>query len=83
MKTLELLSLARVITRIYSSSVASLPFESTASEKKFKAQIMDIGLMRSLNNLPPEFEYTKNDLLSIVLCILAGGRPLIFSLSYH
>jgi uncharacterized protein len=64
-KALELLSLARVISRISSASVASLPFESTASEKKFKALLVDIGLMRSLNNLPPDIEYTKNDLLSM------------------
>jgi hypothetical protein len=64
-KALELLSLARVISRISSASVASLPFESTASEKKFKALIVDIGLMRSLINLPPDIEYTKNDLLSM------------------
>lgn len=64
-KSLELLSLARVISRISAASVASLPFESTASDKKFKALIVDIGLMRSLNNLPPDIEYTKNDLLSM------------------
>lgn len=64
-KSLELLSLARVINRISAASVASLPFESTASDKKFKALIVDIGLMRSLNSLPPDIEYTKNDLLSM------------------
>jgi len=64
-KSLELLSLARVVSKIPSASVASLPFESTASDKKFKALLLDIGLMRSLNNLPPDIEYTKNDLLSM------------------
>ena len=45
-KSLELLVLARVISRISAASVASLPFESTASDKKFKALIVDIGLMK-------------------------------------
>lgn len=64
-KSLELLSLARVITRIPSASVASLPFESTSSAKKFKALLLDIGLMRSLSSFSPAAEYTKNDLLSM------------------
>ena len=36
-----------------------------ASEKKFKAILVDIGLMRKLNDLSANHEYTKNDLLSM------------------
>ncbi len=70
-KALELLVLSKVISKIPSASVASLPFENTASDKKFKALIVDIGLMRALNNLPPDIEYTKNDLLSMYYGALA------------
>jgi len=70
-KAFELLELSGVIRKISSASVASLPFGNTASEKKFKALVVDIGLMRTLNNLPPDIEYTKNDLLSMYYGALA------------
>ena len=50
---------------IRATSPASLPLGACASEKKFKALLVDIGLMRSLNDLPATVEYTKNNLLSI------------------
>ena len=64
-KALDLLSLARVVNKVPSASAASLPLEITASEKRFKMLLVDIGLMRSLNQLPSNIEYIKSDLMSM------------------
>lgn len=64
-KAFDLLRLARVINKVRATSAASLPFESAASERKFKALMIDIGLMRALNDLPVNIEFTKNDLLAM------------------
>jgi uncharacterized protein len=59
-----------------------LPFGATASEKKFKTILVDIGLMRSLNNLPSNIEYIKNDLMSMYNGALAeqyAGQEFISS----
>jgi len=64
-KAFDLLLLARVIRKIRAASPASLPLGATASEKKFKALMVDIGFIRSLNDVPANLEYKKNDLLSI------------------
>ncbi len=64
-KSLELLQLAKIIKKIRATSPASLPMGANASEARFKALIVDIGLMRSLNDLPSNIEYTKNNLLAM------------------
>ena len=56
---------ARIIEKVRATSPASLPLSAMASEKKFKAIMVDIGLMRALNGLPANREYTRNDLLSM------------------
>ena len=38
---------------------------ATASETRFKALLLDIGLLRSLNDLPSTIEFSKNDLLQM------------------
>ena len=57
--------LARIINKIRASSPASLPLVATASETRFKAILVDVGLMRALNDLPSNIEYSKNDLLQM------------------
>jgi len=64
-KAFDLLMLARVIQKVRASSPASLPLGASGSERKFKAILVDIGLMRALNDLPANLEYQKNDLLSM------------------
>ncbi|MEI6434736.1 MAG: AAA family ATPase [Bacteroidota bacterium] len=64
-KAFDLLQLARVIHKVSATSPASLPFDASASEKKFKALLVDIGLMHSLNDFRSGREYGKSDLLSI------------------
>ncbi|MCF8386386.1 MAG: AAA family ATPase [Bacteroidales bacterium] len=64
-KAFELLQLARVIHKIKSSSPGSLPFEASASERRFKAILVDIGLMRALNEIPASIEFKKKNILSM------------------
>lgn len=64
-KAFDLLRLARVINKVSATSAASLPFEAHARERTFKALMIDIGLMRALNDLPVNIEFTKNDLLAM------------------
>lgn len=64
-KAFDLLLLARVINKVSAASPGSLPLGATASDKKFKALMVDIGLMRALNDLPSNIEFTKNDLLAM------------------
>lgn len=62
-KAFDLLLLAKVINKVCATSPASLPLGAIASERKFKALMVDVGLMRALNDLPASIEFTKNDLL--------------------
>ena len=64
-KALELLQLARVVNRVSASSPASLPLGIMASDKRFKALPVDLGLMHCLNGLRTGTEYLKNDLLAM------------------
>jgi predicted AAA+ superfamily ATPase len=64
-KAFDLLLLAKVAHKVHSASPASLPLGISGSDKKFKAIMVDLGLMRSLNDLPANVEYSKNDLLSM------------------
>ena len=70
-KAFDLLCLAQVIHKIRSASPAGLPLEATASERKFKAIMVDIGLMRYISGMPANLEYSKSHLLSIFQGALA------------
>jgi len=79
-KAFDLLCLAKVIYKVRAASPSSLPFAATASDKKFKALLVDTGLMRSLNDLPVQTEFMKKDLLSLYNGALAEqfvGQELI------
>ncbi|HID30842.1 MAG TPA: DUF4143 domain-containing protein [Desulfobacterales bacterium] len=64
-KVFDLLCLAQVIRKVPSTTPAGLPLGASASERKFKALMVDIGLMQHLCGLPVEVEYAKTDLLAI------------------
>jgi len=64
-KAFELLCKARVVKKISSTSPAGLPLGASASPKKFKALMLDIGLLQHLRGMPADIEYSKTDLLSI------------------
>jgi predicted AAA+ superfamily ATPase len=64
-KAFDLLDMARVVRKIQSTSPSGLPLSANASERKFKALMLDIGLMRAISGLQVDVEYVKADLLSI------------------
>jgi predicted AAA+ superfamily ATPase len=64
-KALELLSLARLITKVPASTAAALPLGAYSKEHKFKMLMVDLGLLRCLNQLPANIEYLKSDLMSV------------------
>jgi len=64
-KAFELLQLARILNKIRATSPASLPFGASVSESRFKSILVDVGLMRALNDIPSNIEFTKNDLLAM------------------
>jgi len=64
-KAFDLLNMAQVIRKVRSTSPAGLPLGAYASESKFKALMLDIGLLRHLYGMPVDVEYTKNDLLAV------------------
>jgi predicted AAA+ superfamily ATPase len=64
-RALDLLSLARLITKVQASTAASLPLGAYIKEHKFKMLMVDLGLLRSLNQLPANIEYLKSDLMSV------------------
>jgi len=70
-KALELLQLARIIHKVRAASPASLPLAASVSDTRFKSLIVDIGLLRSLNEIPSNIEFTKNDLLAMYNGVLA------------
>lgn len=81
-KAFELLQLARIVHKIRASSPATLPLGASASESRFKALLVDTGIMRSLNDMPPNIEFTKNNLLGMYNGALAeqfAGQEFISS----
>ena len=64
-KAFELLTMAQVARKIPSTSAAGLPLGASASERKFKALVLDIGLMQSLCGLNVNEQIFNKDLLSI------------------
>lgn len=70
-KAFDLLGLAQVIRKVPATSPAGLPLGAAASERKFKALMLDVGLMQHLCGLPVDVEFAKTDLLSIYQGALA------------
>jgi len=64
-KAFELLETARLLKKVKATSPAGLPLGAGASDKKFKAILLDIGLMVHLSGINVSKEYLKNDLLSV------------------
>jgi uncharacterized protein len=48
-KAFDLLTTARLVHKVRSTSPAGLPFSVNASEKRFKAVFLDMGLLHSLS----------------------------------
>ncbi len=67
----DLLARARVVERVRSASPAGLPLASSPGHGRFKATLLDIGLMQRLNAVPHDIDITKASLLSLYRGALA------------
>lgn len=70
-KAFDLLVKAKIIHKIPSCDPSGLPLGATANQKKFKASLLDIGLMQRLCQVPVEFEMQQKNLLAIYRGTLA------------
>ena len=64
-RAFDLLESARVVRKIRSVSHVGFPLGAGCSDKRFKAAIVDIGIMQRLNHLFSERELQHSDLLAI------------------
>ena len=64
-KAFDLLVKARVIHKIPSCNPTGLPLGATANPKKFKASMLDIGLLQRLCQVPVELELQQENLLAM------------------
>jgi len=64
-KAFDLLARAKVIHKIPACDPSSLPLGATANQKKFKASILDIGLLQRLCQVPVEMELQQENLLAM------------------
>lgn len=81
-RAFDLLCKARVVHKIRAASPAGLPLAASASPKKFKAIMVDVGLCQHLLGMPIAVEHARSDLLSMVRGALAEqfvGQELMIS----
>jgi predicted AAA+ superfamily ATPase len=64
-RAITLLAQARIITRVPAASPAGLPLGASASDKKFKAILLDVGLWQHLSGLNRETAFAERDLLDV------------------
>ncbi len=64
-KAFDLLTKARIVHKIPACDPSGLPLGATANPKKFKAVLLDIGLLQRICQVPVELEYKQDDLLAI------------------
>ncbi|MGB2820074.1 MAG: ATP-binding protein [Phycisphaerae bacterium] len=64
-KAFDLLCLAQVIRKVRATAPSGLPLGAAALERKFKALVVDVGLMQHLCGMPIDVEYARSDLLDI------------------
>lgn len=64
-KAFDLLVKAKIIHKIPSCDPSGLPLGATANQKKFKAIMLDIGLLQRICQVPVDFELKQENLLAI------------------
>jgi len=64
-RAFELLTKARVIHKIPSCDPSGMPLGATANQKRFKAALLDIGLLQRLCQVPVELELKQENLLAM------------------
>jgi predicted AAA+ superfamily ATPase len=70
-KAFDLLAKAKIIHKIPACDPSGLPLGATANQKKFKAIMLDIGLLQRLCQVPVELELKQENLLAMYRGILA------------
>jgi len=81
-KAFDLLCLAQVIRKVPAANPTGSPLGASASARKFKALMVDVGLMQHLCGMPVDVEYSRTDLLDIYEGALAEqvvGQELVAS----
>jgi predicted AAA+ superfamily ATPase len=63
-KAFKLLETARLFTKVRAASPSGLPLGASASEKKFKAVFLDIGLLSNLNGFYSDRTISKQKLIA-------------------
>ncbi|MBU1914445.1 MAG: AAA family ATPase [Candidatus Thermoplasmatota archaeon] len=64
-RAFDALCMARLITKVPSSSPRGLPLATTVSPKKFKATMVDVGFWQHLCGVKIDTEYAKSNLLDM------------------
>ena len=64
-KAFDLLTKARIAHKISACNPSSLPLGATANPKKFKASLLDIGLLQRICQVPVELELQQENLLAM------------------
>ena len=64
-RAFDLLCMAEVLHKIPATKTPVLPLGSNVNSKRFKASLIDIGLMQRLTHLPVNVELRHEDLLAI------------------
>ncbi|MFC1590885.1 ATP-binding protein [Thermodesulfobacteriota bacterium] len=64
-RAFDLLAKARVINKIPSCDPSGVPLGATASQRRFKASLLDIGLLQRLCQVPVDLEWKQENLLSM------------------
>lgn len=70
-KAFDLLVKSRMIHKIPACDPSGLPLGATANQKKFKAVMLDIGLLQRICQVPVELELKQENLLAMYRGILA------------
>ena len=70
-RAFDVLRKARVIHKIAACDPSGLPLAASASEKRFKAAMLDIGLLQRLCQVPVDLELRQDDLLAMYRGMLA------------
>jgi len=64
-KAFDLLNKARIVRKIPSCDPSGLPLGATANQKKFKASLMDIGLLQRICQVPAQLELQQDNMLAM------------------
>ena len=64
-RAVNLLNRARIIKRVPSASPSGLPLGASASDRKFKAILVDVGIWQHLSGMRIDTAYAENDLMAI------------------